>query len=177
MIKGLFDTFVQGFFIPKRAIGPFNAQITIEEVATDDLEITQHPVQQGASITDHAYMKPATVNIKFIYSSFDGPLYETYKKLLKLQADREPFDLVTGKRKYKNMLFKSLSQTNDAATENLLSISAQLQEVFITSVGIVSVPARSKQKKPGKTGKTENAGTKNAKPSPPKSALKSLLGG
>lgn len=36
---------------------------TIEEVHTDDLEITEHPVEQGAAISDHAFKRPAEVVI------------------------------------------------------------------------------------------------------------------
>lgn len=164
--------------VPRRSIGPFNATLTIEEVATDELEITQHPVQQGAAITDHAYLKPATVNVKIVFSDEDAPLAETYQKLRQLQASREPFDVVTGKRSYKNMLFKSLGQTNDLRTEFVLSINATLQEVFITALEVVSVPERKKQKTPGKTGATENAGQKKAQPAEPKkkSALRALAG-
>lgn len=166
-------------FIPRRAIGPFTATVTVEEIASDDLEITQHPVQQGAAITDHAYVKPATVSIRILFNDADAPLAETYAKLLKLQASREPFDVVTGKRAYKNMLFKSLGQTNDAQTENILSISAELQEIFIVQVETTSVPPRRNQSNPGKTGATENAGQKNAQPAPEKnrSALRTLSGG
>lgn len=164
--------------IPKRAIGAFSATVTIEEVASDDLEITQHPVQQGATITDHAYLKPATVSIKIMFSDTDAPLAETYAKLRKLQASREPFDVVTGKRAYKNMLFKSLGQTNDAQTENVLSISAELQEIFIVQVETTTVPPRARQANPGKTGATENAGQKSAQPAPERnrSALRTLAG-
>jgi hypothetical protein len=164
-------------FLPKRAIGPFSATITLEEVASDELEITQHPVQQGASITDHAYNKPSTVNIKVQWNDDDAPLAETYQNLLDLQASREPFDVITGKRTYRNMLIKSLGQTNDVQTENILSISLQLQEIFITAVEVVSVPARPKQKNAGKTGATENAGQKSAQETPKKrSALAALAG-
>lgn len=166
-------------FLPKRAIGPFNATVTLEEIASDDLEITQHPVQQGAKITDHAYLKPATVSIKIMFNAADAPLAETYAKLRQLQASREPFDVVTGKRAYKNMLLKSLGQTNDAQTENVLSISAELQEILLTSVEVVTVPERSKQANPGKTGATEKAGQKKAQPvTEPKkrSALRALAG-
>lgn len=168
----------QAVIVPRRAIGPFNATITVEEVATDDLEITQHPVQQGAAITDHAYLKPSSVAIKVVFNDADAPLAETYKKMRDLQASREPFDVVTGKRSYKNMLFKSLGQTNDLRTENVLSINATLQEIFITAIEVVSVPERKKQKKPGKTGATDNAGQKKAQPAEPKkkSALKALAG-
>lgn len=164
-------------FLPKRAIGPFSATVTLEEVGTDELEITQHPVQQGASITDHAYLKPSTVNIKVMWNDDDAPLAETYKNLLDLQASREPFDVVTGKRAYKNMLIKALGQTNDVQTENILSISLQLQEIFITAVEVVSVPERAKQRNPGKTGATQNAGQKSAQETPKKrSALAALAG-
>lgn len=164
-------------FLPKRSIGQFSATVTLEEVGTDELEITQHPVQQGASITDHAYMKPATVNIKVMWNDNDAPLAETYKNLLDLQSSREPFDVVTGKRTYRNMLIKSLGQTNDVQTENILSISLQLQEIFITAVEVVTVPERAKQKNAGKTGATENAGQKSAQETPRKrSALAALAG-
>lgn len=164
--------------IPRRSIGPFNATVTLEEIASDDLEITQHPVQQGATITDHAYLKPATVSIKIMFNAADAPLAETYTKLRQLQASREPFDVVTGKRAYKNMLFKSLGQTNDAQTENVLSISAELQEIFIVQVETTTVPPRKQQANPGKTGATENAGQKSAQPAPERnrSALRTLAG-
>lgn len=164
--------------IPRRSIGPFNATVTLEEIASDDLEITQHPVQQGATITDHAYLKPATVSIKIMFNAADAPLAETYAKLRQLQASREPFDVVTGKRAYKNMLFKSLGQTNDAQTENVLSISAELQEIFIVQAETTTVPPRKQQANPGKTGATENAGQKSAQPAPERnrSALRTLAG-
>lgn len=175
----LFQPAIAATIVPRRSIGEFSATITVEEISTDDLEITQHPVQQGANITDHAYMKPAQIAIKIVFNDQDAPLAETYSRLLELQSSRVPFDVVTGKRQYKNMLFKSLSQTNDLATENLLSISAQLQEVFITSVQVVSVPERSKQANPGKTGATQSAGQKKAQTvtNPKKrSALRALAG-
>jgi len=164
--------------IPRRSIGPFNATVTLEEIASDDLEITQHPVQQGAMITDHAYLKPATVSIKIMFNAADAPLAETYAKLRQLQASREPFDVVTGKRAYKNMLFKSLGQTNDAQTENVLSISAELQEIFIVQVETTTVPPRKQQANPGKTGATKNAGKKSVQPAPERnrSALRTLAG-
>lgn len=164
---------------PARKIGAFAATVTLEEVATDDLEITKHPVQQGAQITDHAYVKPAALSLKVLYDDAARPLAETYKALLELQASREPFDVVTGKRIYKNMLFKGLAQTTDRETENILSISATLEEIIIVSVQVTSVPPRARQKSPGKTGGTDNAGTKKAQPSDkpkPKSALRLLAG-
>lgn len=177
---------------PKRKIATFTAYVTMEEIATDTMEITQHPVQQGADITDHAYKKPAQLAIRAIWSDEDRsitdmykdfltlqwnhkskPLTEVYKDLLNLQNSRIPFDVVTGKRAYKNMLLSGLLQSTDQQTENCLAISATLQEINLVSVKTSVVPAREVQKAPEKTGMTENAGTK----SPQKSSFLSFAEG
>lgn len=49
---------------PKRGLDDgsgtlFIPDATIEEVHTDDLEITDHPVEQGAAISDHAFKRPS----------------------------------------------------------------------------------------------------------------------
>lgn len=172
----IFEPVERVLFAPRRSIAGFSASVTLEEVGTDDLEITQHPVQQGASITDHAYVKPSVLTLKVLWNDDDAPLAETYKNLLDLQASREPFDVVTGKRAYSNMLMKTLGVTTDVNTENILSISMSLQEIFITALEVVTVPPRKDQKDPGKTGATNNAGTKQAEPKK-KSALRALVGG
>lgn len=43
-------------------------QIVEEERLIDQMEITQHPVEQGASIADHAFKRPAEVTVKFSWS-------------------------------------------------------------------------------------------------------------
>jgi len=161
MIGDLFQT-VLTTFTPLRAIGEFQTTVTIEETATDDLEITSHPVQQGANITDHAYNKPSLVSIRCLYNAEASKLAETYAQLLKMKQDRIPMQVTTGKRTYKNMLVKTLTQMNDSSTETALQINFDLQEIFITSLQVVSVPPRPRQKNAGKTGSTENAGKKSA---------------
>lgn len=148
---------------PQRRIGQFTAMCVISETAKDELEITKHPVQEGATISDNAYVKPSDVSIKVVFNDDDKPLQETYRLLLELQALREPFDVVTGKRIYKNMLMKGLGQTTDAENENVLSIDFTLEEIIIVQVEVTTVPPRAKQATPAKTGATQNAGAKSAK--------------
>ncbi len=161
--------------IPARAIGPFAATVTVEEVATDSLEITQHPVQNSAAITDHAFKKPAQLRLSVFFDSENAPLGETYQKFLDLQAARVPFDVVTGKRIHKNMLAQSITQTTDAKTENVLSVTLELQEVILVTVEAATLPARSAQRFPGRTGATGNAGQKTLQPA--RSALATIWGG
>lgn len=49
---------------PTRMIGGFSAQVTFEENHMDELLITDHPVETGATISDHAYMRPSEVTIR-----------------------------------------------------------------------------------------------------------------
>lgn len=153
-------------FLPKRAIGPFTLFLTVEEVAHDELEITEHPVQRGAAIADHAFRKPARLTIRALFGTQSGPLPDVYRQILALQGDEEGppqvFDVVTGKRVYKNMMLKALDQVTDNLTERVLAVTAELQEVRIVSVETVTVPERSRQADPNKTGAVEEAGKKQA---------------
>ena len=147
-----------------RLIGNIIPDIIIDESTTDSWEITAHPVQQGASISDHKYRKPISLKMAMMYKG-DSPsdLGLTYQKLLDLQADSNLFSVTTPKRIYSNMQIISLSCTTDQRTENVLSISGEFREVIMVDVVVSNVPARAKQKKAKKTGKTANAGAKSAK--------------
>lgn len=45
------------------------AQAVIEEKHHDELEITEHPVEQGAMITDHAFKRPAELTLRLGWSN------------------------------------------------------------------------------------------------------------
>ena len=56
-------------FVPmNRSIGGLTADITIEESERDELTITEHPVEQGAPIADHAFKRPSEVTIRAAWS-------------------------------------------------------------------------------------------------------------
>lgn len=164
---------------PRRSIGGLYPQIVVEESHEDSLEITEHPVEQGAAINDHAFKKPESVTIRggVSDSSPEGgekPSQEFYDKLLELQKKREPFDIVTGKRLHKNMLIESLTVVSDAETENALLFTAQCREVIIVKTQVTSVPPRKNHANPGKTGATVDAGQQ--QPQKRQSILKGGLG-
>lgn len=45
------------------------AQAVIEEQHMDEMEVTQHPVETGAPITDHAYMRPSHLKMTLMWSN------------------------------------------------------------------------------------------------------------
>jgi hypothetical protein len=145
-----------------RNLGGIVAEVTVSEEGLDELEITQHPVQTGAQVTDHSFKRPVTLTVRVGWSdafpAANGDVKTIYDKLLALQASRQPFQVVTGKRTYSTMLFRSLALVTDQTTENALMITAICQEVILVSVSTVSVPNNSQQASPQKTGAVQNQG-------------------
>lgn len=161
--------------VPKRGLIADNGviivpQATIEEKHSDDLEITEHPVQLGAAITDHAYKKPAELTIQMGFSNspsylsasdkYDNPLdvNQVYAALLKLQSDRVFMTINTARRTYKNMLIKGLVITNDNRTENALFIMVQCKQVIIVNTTTVQL-TKPTQAKPKITTSPTNRGS------------------
>ncbi|CDG96957.1 Putative bacteriophage protein (fragment) [Xenorhabdus bovienii str. puntauvense] len=73
---------------------------------------------------------------------------EVYEQLLKLKASKEPFDVTTGKRQYKNMLIRAIEVTTDKTSENVLMVTLTLREVIIVELatvkGVTAPPERMK---------------------------------
>ncbi len=137
-----------------RAIGPeaaggsfpgvvFQADVTEMEEHRDQLYVTEHPVEVGASISDHAYKRPSEVQLRIAWSnsSHADPFYvqRIYDSLLRLQADRVPFNLYTGKRPYYNMLFSMLVVTTDPESEYALRVDATMHQILLAQTKQYSI--------------------------------------
>lgn len=161
---------LQSLFGPNRTIDTIEVQVIVSESTTDVLTITKQPVQQGASITDHAYKEPTSLTmtalfkdnnlIRGVLSPFSSTgLRELYQKLLELQTNRAPFIVTTPKRIYNSMLLATLSQVTDKNTENCLSVTMSFQQIVIVNIGAIQVPP-SLLRNPGSNAKTLPAGNK-----------------
>lgn len=126
-----------GLFQPHdRLIGGIVADITIEESERDEVTVTEHPVEQGAPIGDHAFKRPEEVTIRVGWNvaktsdiSADTGVYGF---LLDWQASFVLFDLFTGKRRHRNMLISSIVVVTDQHSEYSLMASLTLKEVILT---------------------------------------------
>lgn len=179
---------------PQSSIGGIEIQASLEEVHTDTLQITEHPVERGAAITDHSFKRPAEVVLRCGWSNsstsallgaasalFDGGslagssyVDNVYSQLLALQESRTPFDIVTNRRKYSNMLIVGLQLTTDNRTSNSLMVTVACRQIIIVSTQVTSLPPKDSQANPASTAEVENAGVKQlqtgAMPSPGGSA-------
>jgi len=168
---------------PKRSIDTIVAHVTLEEIGNDELHITEHPVELGANITDHAFKKPPDLLIRCGWSNASlagvlggvkglitalqggdafGSDYVSgvYNQLLALQESRVPFDVATGKRLYTNMLMRSLGVTTDQTSEYTLMVTAVFKQILITETQATTLPPKDDQVQPESTAETSDTGTK-----------------
>lgn len=92
---------------------------------------------------------------------------DIYKQLIALQESLIPFDVYTGKRAYKNMLFASIRVSTDNSTENSLIITAVCEEVIIVETRVINVSINpSAQANPAATTPPVSTGVQSLKDAP-----------
>lgn len=133
------SSFLPGLIRP-RNIGPFVADITISERHRDEMMITQHPIEIGSVISDHAFKKPIKVLITVGFSNSDFQAFgdfnyvqTIYQNFLTLQQNAIPFSVTTGKRTLNNMLIEYINELTNEQTENGLILELSCQEVILVS--------------------------------------------
>lgn len=119
------------------------------------LTITQHPVQTGANISDHAFVNPIRMTMQVGVSDAmayragadyggDGKTksVQAYRLLCKLQELRTPMQVVTRLNTYQNMLIESIDVSDDVSTLCALKATVNLVQVLVVNVGAEKVSAR-----------------------------------
>ncbi len=162
-----------------RKIGLIIPDVVVSEKHQDALEITEHPVEIGAPVSDHSYKRPAEVTMEIGFSGGGSLLdfadtsaigislgespKEIYQQILDLQASRIPFDVTTGKRQYSNMLIRAIDVTTDRTSENVLMCVLTLREVIISQTESISVADKADMQDGVSTSSVQNTGTKSVK--------------
>lgn len=149
--------------------------VTISEFHSDEVTVTTHPVDTGAQISDHAYKQPATVVCSFGWSNssrllnsvLDGSIFrglesanDVYKRLLKMQEERQQLKLSTGKRVYDNVIITKIQTTTTVDTENAAIIEVTFQEILLATTRTVALA--SIQQDISRTGGAVDQGNKSA---------------
>lgn len=162
-----------------RKIGLIIPDVVVSEKHQDALEITEHPVEIGAPVSDHAYKRPSEVTMEIGFSGGGSLLdfadtsalgislgtspKDIYQQILDLQASRVPFDVTTGKRQYSNMLIRAIDVTTDRTSENVLMCVLTLREVIISQTQSITVADKADMQEGVSTAALQNTGTKSVK--------------
>lgn len=116
-----------------------------------ELQTTSNPVETGASVVDHAYVKPAELTMKVMMSDvhqslvpeqFAGANFRSvnaWQVLRKLQSDRIPMSVLTRLGLYTNMLITRLTASDTAETFRALSAEVTLREIPVARIKTVKI--------------------------------------
>ena len=118
---------------------------------TIELQTTSNPVETGASVVDHAYVKPAELVMKVMMSDvhqslvpgqFTGASFRSvnaWQVLRKLQSDRIAMSVLTRLGLYTNMLITKLTTSDTAETFRALSAEVTLREIPVARIKTVKI--------------------------------------
>lgn len=145
----------QQLLMVKTNIGGYFFDAIFSVDTEHSLTITQHPVQTGANISDHAFVNPIRISMQVGVSDAmayragadygaDGSTksVQAYRLLCKLQELRMPMNVVTRLNTYKNMLIESIEVNDDVSTLCALKATVNLVQVLVVNVGTEKVSAR-----------------------------------
>jgi len=116
----------------RRSIGNIVAQVTIRESYRNDMEITEHPVENGAQISDHAYLRPRVVELEIGWDGTHNPA-DVFAQLKNLQATRNPVTIYTDRDVLPNMLVAGIATVTDQRTAYSFIAIVQLRQVNLVS--------------------------------------------
>lgn len=141
----------------------FDAVFHLDHYA--EAALTEHPVQSGAPISDHAYVRPKTLTIEVgmtdaVKGGSAGRSASAFKMFMELLSLREPLRVVTRLKTYDNMVITSVSAPDDKSTMNALKAVITFKEVIMADVLTVSVQQKTSSSKTSstKTNKSSKAG-------------------
>ncbi len=161
-------------FSTGRNIGGFIADLTISEEHTDEVTVTDHPVEQGANVSDHAFANPVRVIIRVGYSNSSqnaagnsAYVNQQYQNFITLKLARKPFSIITGRRNYSNMLIIGLALTTDPTTANSMILTVTCREVIMVQTQTATVPPADQHANPQATAPTVSGGTVTPVPASP----------
>lgn len=148
------------------------------------LRVTEHPTQSGASIVDHAYMLPATVTLEILMSDamdsyqagqWTGASTKSvnfYQTMKQLQALRIPIIVTTRLDTYTNMVLMNLRASDDLSTLHGFKGTLQFRQIIVGTVS--SSNANTTSARPNQTAQT-NPGS--IQPVTPPANLDSFMSG
>lgn len=150
------------FKYPNAAIGALELDASVTEGHEGEVEVTEHPVEVGANVSDHARIKPDTLTLEGVISA--TPFGKTpsldyiragYEKLLELKDARELLTVVTVLRSYPDMMLTKLSVPRDSTSGDALRFTATFKQVRLATVQKQTSTVRVARKVPKAKGKTE----------------------
>lgn len=148
-------------------LGDLVADVWVEERHRRELEVTQNPIEFGAPVSDHSFVKARQLSVTFgvtntplkendTFTSRDR-IGEARERLFELQ-DTSTFLTVltiTG-GSYDNCLLTGIGWTTDAKTPHAIIFELDLEEIIITKTKLTTYQPLPADERTGKKTSTDN---------------------
>lgn len=157
----------------------FDAVLRVEH--NSEMRITEHPIQTGANISDHAYQMPARLIFEIGMSDAMATLgpnswsnaytksVSAYQTLLSLMQSRIALNIHTRLYTYSNMLIESIRAPDDYKTQFGGKFTVNFRQIITAQVSLVVSSSRSATT-------ITNSGSVNITAAPDSSLLSAAIG-
>lgn len=132
---------------------------SIREVYTHDADVTDHPVEDGANVSDHVRDLPDEIEISgwvsnhpiiafgefgqdFAIAGGDPTVRaeDFYRELRRIKSEGEPVRLVTSLDQFDEMVLKSIRVRRDKETGNIVDATIRLKQIVIATTETIAAP-------------------------------------
>jgi hypothetical protein len=130
----------------KRANGGLvEVQCTVSDRPRVEVEVTDHPVADGANPTDHARLKPVTLSLEGVFSQAsleadDVTAAERMEALWAILLARETVTVYAPRRTYELMMPTSLEEPRDGKSGAGRRFSMTLKQIRVVATAEVALP-------------------------------------
>ena len=124
----------------KGKIGSVELDVTMREDHRYSSRVTNYPVEEGSTLSDHIINEPAEITLEGIVTdsplsilSFFNRSVDAFNQFVEIHEKRELVTVVTGLKIYPNMAITSLNVPRDLRTGQSLKFTIELQNVILDS--------------------------------------------
>lgn len=152
-------------------IGDIVPHVTIEEVSRDQVVTTDHPVELGAAVTDHAFRRPPVFEIRCGWSNSTGrsnAIVMQVTEQLQIVQERSrqrPVEIFTPRRMYENMVLGEVQVIRDANSNSIVACSMRARQILIVEAQTTGGDA-ARQADPASTATPADSGPVSTTPGP-----------
>lgn len=174
------STFPNILAIPVQTnIGGIAVECAVDQRHRDRQDITEHPVEYGADMTDHAINRAGEFTLRCGWSnasiqalqgivsgvtsggimSAGSYIDGIYNQLLALQKSRQIFAVSTIRRQYPVCLMLDISLYTDEKFQQAILVEMEFREIILVSTSTSPIPTQDAQADPSKTAEVQLNGT------------------
>ena len=146
----------------------------IKGTVNESAKVMEHPVETGATITDHIIFQPIEIELSLMLTSAD--YRSVYQQIKDIYLAGRLLTVQTRTSTHQNMLIQQLPREESTDVFNGISVALRLKEANFVTAQFGSLPEKSVANKSQSSTVARGQQQTTEKTSPPSSTLKTWFG-